>query len=111
MTVSQVVEKFGLQPNGTIDWSGISSTTHKLWDSQNYDELVPIIHMIEPRRNEERDMSKKDQLNMPYRSAYMEYGGDGDKLLFEGHAKLPTFRVGMFCKATSMRSRHGYLEI
>ncbi len=92
MTVSQVVEKFGLQPDGTIDWSGISATTHKLWDSKNYDELVPIIHMIEPRRNEERDMSKQDQLNMPYRSAYMEYGGDGDKLLFEGgHAKLPAY--------------------
>lgn len=92
MTVSQVVEKFGVQPDKSIDWKGISSTTKKLWDSKNYDELVPIIHMIEPRRAEDRDYTKSDQLNMPVKSCYMEYGGDGDHLLFEGgYRKMPAY--------------------
>jgi hypothetical protein len=93
MTVAQVVEKFGVIP-GTrdIDWSGISSTTHKLWDSKQYDELVQIIHMIEPRRADERDYGKRDQMNMPFKSCYMEYGGDGDKLLFEGgYRRFPAY--------------------
>jgi hypothetical protein len=93
MTVAQVVEKFGVIP-GTrdIDWSGISSTTHKLWDSKQYDELVQIVHMIEPRRADERDYGKRDQMNMPFKSCYMEYGGDGDKLLFEGgYRRFPAY--------------------
>jgi len=93
MTVSQVVEKFGIQPDGrTIDWTGISATTKKLWESKNYDSLVPIIHMIEPRRSGDRDIRKRDQLNMPVKSIYFEHGGDGDDLLFEGgFKKMPIY--------------------
>ena len=93
MTVSQVVEQFAAQPGSrSLNWDGISSTTRKLWDQQNYDSLVPIIHMIQPRRGDERDYSKIDQMNMPFKSCYMEYGGDGDKLLFEGgYRKFPAY--------------------
>ena len=86
-TVSQIVEKFVVQPDGSLDWSILSATTKKLWDSQNYDSLVPIIHMIEPRRSEDRQYGKLDGKNMPFKSCYMEYGGDGDKLLSEGGFK------------------------
>jgi len=94
MTVSQVVEKFVVDPNDRtkMNWDGVSATTKKLWDGQQYDELVPIIHMIEPRRAGDRDFTKRDQLNMPFKSCYMEYAGDGDKLLFEGgYRKFPAY--------------------
>ena len=93
MTVSQVVEKFGLdQDTGKIDWKGVSSTTKKLWESNQFDSLVAIIHLIEPRRNEDRDFSKRDQMNMPIRSVYFEYGGEGEEVLFEGgFRKMPIY--------------------
>ena len=91
-TVSQVVEKFVVQSDGSLDWSVLSAVTKKLWDEQNYDELVPIIHMIEPRRSEDREYGKMDGKNMPFKSAYMEYGGDGDKLLSEGgYKRFPAY--------------------
>ena len=94
MTVAQVVEKFVVNPydRSKFDWSGATGTTKKLWDSQQYDSLVPIIHMIEPRRRDERDFGKRDQLNMPFKSTYFEYGGDGDRVLFEGgYKKFPAY--------------------
>ena len=93
MTVSQVVEKFGIIPGETkIDWKGISATTKKLWDTNNYDSLVAIIHLIEPRRNEDRDFTRRDQMNMPIRSVYFEYAGDGEDILFEGgFKKMPIY--------------------
>tara|TARA_R110000744_G_scaffold46466_3_gene102695 strand:- start:8548 stop:10290 length:1743 start_codon:yes stop_codon:yes gene_type:complete len=93
MTVSQVVEKFGLKEGSTkIDWTGISSTTKKLWESNQFDSLVPIIHLIEPRRNEDRDFTRIDQMNMRIRSVYFEYAGDGEEVLFEGgFNKMPIY--------------------
>ena len=93
MTVSQIVEKFGLDPDtGKIDWKGISATTKKLWDSNQFDSLVAIIHLIEPRRNEDRDLARLDQMNMPIRSVYFEYAGDGEDVLFEGgFKKMPIY--------------------
>lgn len=93
MTVSQVVEKFGFDPDtGKINWKGISATTKKLWDSNQFDSLIAIIHLIEPRRNEDRDFTKRDQINMPIRSVYFEYGGEGEEVLFEGgFRKLPIY--------------------
>tara|TARA_R110002126_G_scaffold110234_5_gene247350 strand:+ start:45 stop:1664 length:1620 start_codon:yes stop_codon:yes gene_type:complete len=93
MTVSQIVEKFGMQPGNTsINWKGISATTKKLWDSNQFDSLVAIIHLIEPRRNEDRDSTRNDQMNMPVRSVYFEYAGDGEDILFEGgFKKMPIY--------------------
>jgi hypothetical protein len=92
MTVSQIVGKFVIQPDGKEDWSGVSKATRKLWDNKNYDELVPCIHLIEPRHMSDRDTSKPGNLNMPFKSLYFEEGGEGDDVLLEsGYEKLPVY--------------------
>jgi len=92
MSVWQIVSKFVSQPDGSMDWRGVSRTTKSLWDKGNYDTLIPIIHMIEPRMLAERDITKRDQMNMPFRSCYFEYGGEGNDLLMEGgYRKFPAY--------------------
>lgn len=92
MTVWQVVSKFVAQPDGSMDWRGVSRVTKNLWDQANYDTLLPIIHMIEPRLLAERDTTKHDQMNMKFQSTYFEYGGEGDELLMEGgYRKFPAY--------------------
>jgi hypothetical protein len=92
MTVWQIVSRFVQRQDGTMDWKGVSKTTKNLWDKGNYDSLIPIIHMIEPRAMSERDSRRRDQMNMPFRSVYFEYGGDGNELLFEGgHKRFPCY--------------------
>ena len=92
MTVAQVVRKFVHQPEGSMDWKGVSTATKRLWEQHNYDALIPVLHMIQPRPLAERNPSARDQTNMPFSSVYFEYGGDGDDLLFEGGFKrLPVY--------------------
>ena len=92
MTVAQIIGKFVIKDNGGYDWTGVSKATKKLWDDKNYDELVPIIHLVEPRHMSDRDTSKPDQLNMPFKSLYFEEGGEGDDVLEEGgYEKLPIY--------------------
>ena len=92
MTVAQVVGKFVIQPDGKFDWKGTSKATRDLWDKKNYDELVPVIHLIEPRHMSDRDMTKPDQVNMAFKSLYFEEGGTGDDVLFEGgYERLPVY--------------------
>ncbi len=92
MTVAQIVGKFVMKDDGKFDWSGVSKATKKLWDNKSYDELVPIIHLIEPRHMSERDTSKPDQLNMPFKSLYFEEGAEGDDVFEEGgYEKLPAY--------------------
>ena len=92
MTVAQIVGKFVIQTNGRFDWKGVSRATKNLWDRKNFDELVPIIHLIEPRHMSERDTTKPDALNMAFKSVYFEEGAEGDDLLFEGgYETLPCY--------------------
>ena len=80
MTVAQLVREFGL--------NNCSQTVKTLYANKNYDAWVTVIHAIEPRF--ERDMRKKDNLNMPVKSCYFEFGGDGTQLLREtGFKKFP----------------------
>jgi hypothetical protein len=85
MSVSQVVEQFVIQRDGTEDWSNVSKAVKRLWDQKNYDERIEIIHLIQPRRMEERDLTRPlDPKNKAFMDVYMEKGADGDKLLQEG---------------------------
>jgi len=85
MSVSQVVEQFVIQRDGTEDWSNVSKTVKRLWDQKNYDERIEIIHLIQPRRMEERNLTRPlDPKNKAFMDVYMEKGADGDKLLQEG---------------------------
>jgi hypothetical protein len=80
MTVGQMVSQFGIE--------NCSTTIKTLYDRNQLDSWVPIIHMIEP--NESRDTSKLDNKNMKFSSIYMEAGGNEDKFLSEsGYKKFP----------------------
>ena len=93
MTVGQIVQKFVHNPmTGKMDWSGVSKATKRLWDESNYDELVEVLHFIEPRLMGDRDASKKDALNMPFKSCYFELASESDELLMEsGYRKFPAY--------------------
>lgn len=93
MSVGQIVQKFVHDPmTGKMDWSGVSKATKRLWDQSNYDELVEVLHFIEPRLMGDRDTSKKDALNMPFKSCYFELASESDELLMEsGYRKFPAY--------------------
>lgn len=92
MTVSQVIQKFVIQPDGGEDWTGVSRATRNLWNQKNYDTLVPIIHLIEPRRKAERDPNNFSHAHMPFKSQYMEQGAENDELLdIRGYRKFPAY--------------------
>ena len=86
MSVSQIVEQFVINKiDGIEDWSNVSKAVKRLWDQKNYDERIEIIHLIQPRRMEERDLTRPlDPKNKAFMDVYMEKGADGDKLLQEG---------------------------
>ena len=82
MTVAQIVEMFVWdRARQEFDWSKCSKAVQNLWNSQNYDELVVIVHMIQPRRAEMRDTSRIDGPNRPIMDVYFEKGADNDTLL------------------------------
>jgi hypothetical protein len=83
MTVSQVVQKF-VMATGKEDWTGVTRATRNLWNQKNYDELIPVVHMIAPRRKSDRDLNSQRATDMPIQSAYMEEGSENDDMLFEG---------------------------
>jgi len=93
MTVGQIVQKFVHDPDtGAMDWGGVSKATRRLWDQSNYDELVEVLHVIEPRLMGERDYGKDDNLNMPFKSCYFELASESDELLMEsGYRKFPAY--------------------
>ena len=93
MTISQAVEEFVWDKlTEKFDWDKVSRTTKTLWDQQNYDAQVPTVHMIQPRRQAERDLSKMDGMNRPFADLYFEKGADRDVLLKEdGYNRFPVF--------------------
>lgn len=84
MTVSQMVEQFGLEK--------CSVAVQNSFNNGRFDEWRDVCHVIEPRFD--RDETKIDSLNMPFRSVYFESGGKGsngptDVLLEEGYRDFP----------------------
>lgn len=80
MTVAQLVAEFGI--------SNVSSTVANMWRNGNLDTKVTVYHVIEPRSD--RDVTKRDARNMPWRSCYFEAGMDPDKVLREsGYLEFP----------------------
>lgn len=73
LTVSSMVREFS--------YSNCSSRVQGLYDQHRWDEWITVINAIEPR--EERDPSKLDNKNMPFRSVYFEEGAEKGKLLRE----------------------------
>jgi len=80
-TVGEMVTEFGRDK--------CSTSVQNLWDRGSLDQWITIIHAIEPRTD--RDASKRDSLNMPWKSVYFELNNaDKGRFLSEsGFKNLP----------------------
>lgn len=79
-TVAEIVREFGVQ--------NVSQSVKHAYENGNLDDWVDIVHAIEPRAD--RDSSKADNLNMPWRSVYFELNSDGRDILREsGFRRFP----------------------
>jgi hypothetical protein len=73
MTVRQLVKKFGMQPNGEIDWTNISASTKQAWEMGNFENRVEVSHMIIPNElYDPKQLSAK--MRFPFASCYWEKG-------------------------------------
>lgn len=77
ITVAQMVREFGR--------SNCSTTVQTLFDKGALESWVSITHAIEPRTD--RDMTKRDDRNMAWKSIYFEHGGNEDQILRESGFK------------------------
>ena len=68
-TIGEVVKEFG--------YENVSTSVKNLYDRGTLDSYVTLIHAIEPR--EDRDINKRDSMNMPWKSCYFELNADNDK--------------------------------
>lgn len=71
MTVAQMVREFGR--------NNCSPTVQTLFDRGALEQWVTIMHAIEPRVD--RDVTKRDDRNMAWKSVYFEHGGNEDQIL------------------------------
>lgn len=76
-TVAELVDEFGID--------NVSSTVKSMHERGSLDKWVPVIHAIEPRKD--RDLTKRDDKNMAWKSVYYEVGGDPEKPLRESGFK------------------------
>ena len=80
MTVSQIVEQFGLE--------NASATVREAWRNKSFDRWMPVIHAVEPRRD--RVLGRADARNMPIRSVYLEVGAEAMTVLSDrGFEEFP----------------------
>lgn len=96
MPVHDIVEKF-IKPSGqgkksgSPNWAIASTMIKTLWDAGNYDAWVPILHVIEPRHVNERNLTSPLSRDMPFKSLYIERdaapSGGEDLVLREGGFK------------------------
>lgn len=79
-TVGEVVREFGYK-NCTI-------STQNAYNNGNLDQWITILHAIEPRYD--RDTTKRDAINKPFKSCYYEQGASKGKFLREsGFDRFP----------------------
>lgn len=75
MTVNQVVDAF-VREGG---WNVVTKSVKNAYDKGQYEELVPIMHAIEPNRD--RDIEKQDGPNKTYQSVWWEEGQSDKSVL------------------------------
>ncbi len=84
MTVREIIQKFGRQENGKIDWSNISDSVKQAFEDNQLTRAVDVVHIIKPN-----DFFDKEQIESKYkkfRSTYYEKASaetDKDKFLSE----------------------------
>lgn len=81
-TVAEVVKEFG--------YANCSTTVQGLYNGGTLGAWVPIVHIVEPRADRERDFRSKAATDMAWRSCYFERGGNEDQYLLEsGYNEFP----------------------
>lgn len=81
-TVGEVVDEFG--------YENCSKAVRDQHDQRNFESPVQLLHVIEKRKDSERTYGSPAAKDMPWRSCYLEVGGDEDLLLREGgYERLP----------------------
>ena len=79
MTVEHIVNQFVRQPDGTANWSKVSTTVKNLWDTgKGHDTNVPVVHVITPRPFDQRERGRLGGKNMPVRSTYYELSAQNE---------------------------------
>lgn len=78
MTVGQLVGAFGRD--------NVSQAVRTLLDRNRLNAVVPIVHVIEPRRY--REYGKLDSKNMPFSSCYFEAASDSTYLRESGYKRF-----------------------
>mgnify|MGYP001194708269 CR=1 FL=1 len=73
MQIGPMVQEFGRK--------NVSLATQNLYDRGVLDEWVTIVHAIQPRM--ERDVGKRDNINMPWESIFLERDADDEHFLRE----------------------------
>lgn len=75
MTVAQIVEKFGFDPDtGKIDWTNISDNVRSLFQNKRYEQTITLGHLIMPNYKDHKPNSPINK-EKRYKSAYFEIGG------------------------------------
>lgn len=95
MTVEQVVRKFG--------YKRCSMSVRNAYDRGNYDHRIDIVHVIEPRKD--RDTTKRDARNMPFKSIYFEASRSSDATNFlreSGFKRFPALAPRFTVTATDV---------
>lgn len=79
-TVGEVIKEFG--------YENCSDAVQNAFNSRQHESPVRILHVIEPRADQERNPQSPTAVNMPWRSVYMEISGESNKLLRESGYRL-----------------------
>jgi hypothetical protein len=81
-TVGETVKEFG--------YENCSIAVQQMFNSGDLENTVDILHVIEPRSDRERDLRSPLAKDMPFKSCYLELGGEENKLLREsGFKRFP----------------------
>jgi hypothetical protein len=82
-TVGEVVKEFAIRrPDGTRDLSNLSVAVRTAWDQRQLENPVQILHVIEPRADQDRNLDSPFAKDMPWRSVFIELtSNDENKLL------------------------------
>jgi hypothetical protein len=80
MNVRQLVHAFGR--------NNLSKSMRDAWDKSNYRQATDVVHVVDPRAD--RDDRKKDNLNMPWRSIWIDTADDDKAALsVSGYQEFP----------------------
>jgi hypothetical protein len=89
--VDTIYREFDISVNQAVQWFGrdaLSARWVNAYDQGNGDQSFTVLHAVEPRLT--RDASARDARNMPWRSLYVEKGGDESSILQEsGFRRFP----------------------